>query len=304
MNRRGFLGIALGAAAAGRLAAKQPNLQFPAEPRARLGVASYPFRAFIDSPNNRDRDRTKPGMELKDFPAMVREKFNLRNIEPLDSHFDSNDPAYLRELRAAIDKAGSHVINIPVSVHHSLYDPDQSKRKTGIENAMKWIDAAVLLGSPSVRVHIQGARGVAPDVGRTVESVRPIADYGAGKNILVNLENDDPRTEDAFFLVKVIEQVNNPYLHGLPDFCNSLLKGDEKYNYDAVAAMFRHAYNISHVKDSEVDNGKVFRVDVARTFAIAKQAGYRGFFSMEWEGEGGPYEGTQKLIDASLKHLA
>jgi len=106
MNRRGFLGIALGAAASSRLAAKQPNLQFPAEPRARLGVASYPFRAFIDSPNNRDRDRTQPGMELKDFPAMVREKFNLRNIEPLDSHFDSNDPAYLRELRAAIDKAG------------------------------------------------------------------------------------------------------------------------------------------------------------------------------------------------------
>jgi len=103
--------------------------------------------------------------------------------------------------------------------------------------------------------------------------------------------------------VKVIEQVNSPWLYGLPDFCNSMLKGDEKYNYASVTAMFHHAYNISHVKDSEVDNGKVFRVDVGKTFAIAKQAGYRGNFSMEWEGEGGPYEGTQKLIDASLKYL-
>jgi sugar phosphate isomerase/epimerase len=58
------------------------------------------------------------------------------------------------------------------------------------------------------------------------------------------------------------------------------------------------------VKDSEVDNGKVFRVDVAKTFAIAKQAGYRGYFSMEWEGEGEPYEGTRKLIEASLKYLS
>jgi sugar phosphate isomerase/epimerase len=242
-------------------------------------------------------------MQLTEFPAMVRERFNLRNIEPLDSHFHSLEPAYLGELRNAVEKAGCRVINIPAGVRASLYDPDAAKRKTGVDNAKKWVDAAVALGSPSIRVHIQGARGVQPDVARAAESLRTIAGYGAEKNIVINLENDDPKTEDAFYLVKVIEAVNSPYLHGLPDFCNSMLNGNEKYNYDSVAAMFAHAYNISHVKDSEVDNGKVFRVDVGKTFVIAKQAGYRGYFSMEWEGEGGPYEGTQKLIDASMKYL-
>ena len=306
MNRRQFVQTALaaGAAAPGRLlAAGEPHIEFPTEPRARLGVASYPFRAFIDSPHNHDRDKTKPGMQLTEFPAMVREKFNLRNIEPLDSHFQSVEAAYLGELRNAVEKAGCRVINIPAGVQASLYDPDAAKRKTGVDNAKKWVDAAVAIGSPSIRVHIQGARGVQPDVARAAESLRVVADYGAEKNIVINLENDDPATEDAFYLVKVIEQVNSPWLHGLPDFCNSMLKGDEKYNYASVTAMFHHAYNISHVKDSEVDNGKVFRVDVGKTFAIAKQAGYRGNFSMEWEGEGGPYEGTQKLIDASLKYL-
>jgi sugar phosphate isomerase/epimerase len=303
MNRRSFLQVAAAAPLGCPLFAADPAIKFPTDPRARLAVASYPFRAFIDSGRNHDRDKTKPGMDLKQFPAMVREKFNVRNIEPLDSHFRSLEPAYLHELREAVEKAGMHVINIPLGVRASLYDPDPAKRAVGIENAKKWVDAAVTLGSPSVRVHIQGVHGVAPDVGRSVESLRPIADYGAQKNIVINLENDDPKTEDAFFLVKIIEQVNSPYLHGLPDFCNSMLKGDEKYNYDAVAAMFRHAYNISHVKDSEVDNGKVFRVDVGKTFAIAKKSGYRGYYSMEWEGEGGPYEGTQKLIDDSLKYL-
>ena len=42
----------------------------------------------------------------------------------------------------------------------------------------------------------------------------------------------------------------------------------------------------------------------AKHLRIAKKAGYRGYFSMEWEGEGEPYEGTQKLIDASLKYLS
>ena len=306
MNRRQFVQTALaaGAAAPGKLlAAGEPHIEFPTEPRARLGVASYPFRAFIDSPHNHDRDKTKPGMQLTQFPAMVREKFNLRNIELLDSHFQSLEAAYLGELRNAVEKAGCRVINIPAGVQASLYDPDAAKRKTGVDNAKKWVDAAVAIGSPSIRVHIQGARGVQPDVARAAESLRVVADYGAEKNIVINLENDDPATEDAFYLVKVIEQVNSPWLYGLPDFCNSMLKGDEKYNYASVTAMFHHAYNISHVKDSEVDNGKVFRVDVGKTFAIAKQAGYRGNFSMEWEGEGGPYEGTQKLIDASLKYL-
>ena len=308
MHRRHFLETALGAGAAAScnlFAAREPNIAFPTEPRARLGVASYPFREFIDSPHNRDRNKTKPGMTLVQFPAMVKEKYNVPNIEPLDSHFISLEKAYLLELRGAVDKAGMHVINIPAGVRASLYDPDAGKRKIGVETAKKWVDAAVTLGSPSIRVHIAGVHGVKPDVGRTAESLRAIADYGGEKNIVINLENDDPGSEDAFFLVKVMEAVNHPYLHGLPDFCNSMLpKGDEKYNYEGVAAMFRHAYNISHVKDSEVDNGKVFRVDVAKTFAIAKKAGYRGYFSMEWEGQGEPYEGTRQLVEASLKSLS
>ena len=306
MNRRQFLGTALVAGSAGpaaMFAASEPHIDFPTDPRARLGVASYPFRAFIDSPRTRDRDKTKPAMTLLQFPAMVRERFNVLNIEPLDTHFVSREPAYLHDLREAVEKAGMHVIDIPCEVRASVYDPDAAKRKTAIDNAKKWVDAAVAIGSPSIRVHIQGARGVAPDVGRAAESLRVIADYGADKNVVINLENDDLQTEDAFYLVKVIDAVHHPYLHGLPDFCNSMMKGDEKFNYEAVTAMFQHAYCIAHVKDSEVDEGKVFRVDVGKTFAIAKAAGYKGYYSMEWEGQGEPYAGTQQLIDASMKYL-
>jgi sugar phosphate isomerase/epimerase len=307
MHRRQFLGTALAAGSAGSAAlsaANEPHIDFPTDPRARLGVASYPFRAFIDAPHNRDRDKTKPGMTLLQFPSMVREKFNVGNIEPLNSHFVSLDPGYLHELREAVEKAGIHVINIPTEVGASFYDPAQAKRKIAIANSRKWVDAAVALGSPSVRLHVQGAPGVKLDVGRAAESLRAVADYGAEKNVVINLENDDIQTEDAFFLVKVIEAAHHPYLHGLPDFCNSMLKGDEKFNYDAVTAMFQHAYNISHVKDSEVDQGKLYRVDVGKTFAIAKAANYKGFFSMEWEGQAGPYEGTQQLLDASIKYLS
>ncbi|HTT63644.1 MAG TPA: sugar phosphate isomerase/epimerase family protein [Bryobacteraceae bacterium] len=298
ITRRAFLGTCTALAAAPRaLPSSTPDIHFPAAPRDRLAVASYPFRDFMDRPGH-------PGIKLTGFAAMVAEKFGMHNIEPLSEHFPSTQPAYLEELRRAVEQAHSHIVNIPANVGASFYDPDPGRRDRAIAGSRKWVDVAVAVGSPSVRVHVQGAGGAAPDVGRASESLKRVAEYGAARNIMINLENDDLVSEDAFFLVKVIDTVNSPWLRGLPDFGNSMMKGDEDFNYRAVDTMFRHAYNISHVKDSEVDNGKVYRVSMAKTFAIAKAAGYRGYFSMEWEGQGGPYEGTQKLLDESLKDLS
>jgi len=289
----------------GLLAARtsEPHRDFPTQPRDRLAVASWPFRAFIESPTNHDRDPKKPGMDLKQFPAMVVERFNLHNIEPLGDHFASTKPSYLSEFREAIAKAGSHAVDLPCGGHHSFYDPDAAKRRQSVEDAKKWVDVAVAIGSPSIRAHVAGVHGVKPDVDRAGQSLRQLADYGAEKNVIVNLENDDLLTEDAFFIVQVIEKVNHPWLHALPDFCNSMMTGNADFNYRAVTAMFKHAYNIAHMKDEEGDDGKWYTIDVARTFAIAKDAGYRGYFSMEWEGNGEPYAGTQRLIDESLKNL-
>src|SRR5574337_732337 len=68
------------------VAARTPNVKFPTAPRERLAVASWPFRMFIDAPGNKwARDAKQPGIDLKDFGAMVVQKFGLHNIEPLSS---------------------------------------------------------------------------------------------------------------------------------------------------------------------------------------------------------------------------
>jgi sugar phosphate isomerase/epimerase len=243
-------------------------------------------------------------MDLKDFAAMVIERFNVHNIEPLSDHFRSTDASYLREFRTNVEKAGARVVNIPADLRYSFYDSVDAKRQKAIGDGKKWVDIAVAIGSPSVRLHIAGAHNVKPDVDRAADSLKRVAEYGAQKNVLVNLENDDNETEDPFFIVQVIEKVNHPYLHALPDFCNSMLTHDQEFNNRAMDAMFKHAYNISHMKDSEVgDKGELFTVDVAKCFEIAKANGYRGYFSTEWEGQGEPYGGVQKLIEESLKNL-
>ena len=194
-----------------------------------------------------------------------------------------------------------HVVDIPVDASVEPCSPDPARRQASLETWRTWVDVAVTIGSPSVRVHLS-------ETGSDecmVTVLKQLVDYGIQKGIVVDLENDDPKSEEAFRVVKVIEQANSPFLRALPDFCNSRIVGDEAYTYRALTAMFAHAYNISHVKDQETsDDGKILKVDVARVFAIAKKAGYRGYFSMEWEGQGDPYDGTKRLLQQSLDNLS
>ncbi len=64
--------------------------------------------------------------------------------------------------------------------------------------------------------------------------------------------------------------------------------------------------DMCHVKGAvQSDAGKTYHVDLGRMFAIARQSSYRGYFSMEFDTNGGdPFVGTTKLIDETLHYLA
>jgi sugar phosphate isomerase/epimerase len=283
----------------------EPHIACPSAPRERISVASYPFRAYIESPANHDRDHSLPGMDLTDFAAEVVKKFNVHHIEPHSHHFRSLDSAYLASFREALEKARVKAVNIAVDGSDSFYDAEPSGRMRAIAYGKRWVDVAVAIGSPSIRTHIQGPSNSKPNVQRTAESLREVVEYGAGKNVVINLENDDLVSEDAFFVVKVIEAVDHPYLHALPDFANSMLTGDADFNYRSLQAMFQHAYCICHVKDGEdTDDGKHVNIDLKKSFDILKSSGYRGYCSMEFDAKGNPYAPTANLIEQSIRYLS
>lgn len=315
LSRRAFLEKVSVLAAGGLAAASavgalpdtelEPHIIFPTHPRERISIASYPFRAYILSPDNRDRDTTLPGMNLLEFPAHVVAKFNIHNIEPHSRHFTSLQPDYLDDFRQILLKTKVRVVNIAVSTANSFYDADAASRAKAVDSAKKWVDVASRVGSPGIRAHIAAASNSSPSVELAAGSLREVTQYAADKNIVVTLENDDLVSEDAFFLVKVIEAVNNPYLRALPDFANSMLSGDADFNYRALQAMFQHAYNICHVKDGEAnDDDKLLKVDLKRSFDILKARNYRGYCSMEFDAPGDPYAPTSKLIEETIKYLS
>src|SRR6266568_4033446 len=244
-----------------------PNVRFSTEPRERIAVASYPFREFI-SGKHEDKSVTAAKMPLIDFAAHISAKFEVRKIEPWSEHFLSLEPSYLDELRVA---------------------------------------AAARLGSPSIRINIAApkAANAKPDPALVAEGLKSIADHAASKSVVVHLENDNPVSEDPFFIVSVIDRVKSPWLRALPDFGNSLAALPAEDAYRGLDQMFARAYAICHVKETiTTRSNTVAHVDLARSFLLAAKHGYKGNFSMEFDSEGDPYEGTGKLIAATIKNLS
>src|SRR5438270_6649462 len=317
VNRRQFLGVCVGAAAGAtflpdfaRATGSGPSVQFPSDPRKRVAVAAYPFREFIVGWKGWDgkTPSTIPlsqQMELKDFAAHVAEKFNVHNIEPWSPIFPSTDPKYLAVFRAAVEKAHSAVVDIAVDGGFSQYSPDASLREKAVHATNHWIDVAGALGSPSIRTHIDAAKDSKPDVARAADTLARAAEYGAKKNVVVHLENDNPVSEDPFFIVQLIEKVNSPWLRALPDFGNSLAAHDEAFQDRAMEVMFAHAYGICHVKEGEPDeHGKPTHVDMAKTFGVVKKHGFKGYCSIEYDAPCDTYKPTTEMIEQTIKYLS
>ncbi len=310
MNRRKFIEINAGACSVGLLhhglgnafaAYQTPHIAFPTDPRSRIAISVWAFRSIIDAPQNDERDQKLKAMDTKDFGAYVREKFNVVNIEPYNRYFKSLEPAYLDQFRNALEKSGTHAVNVAADMETSYFDANADIRAKSVAEAKKWIAVAVAVGAPSVRTSMSATKSP-PNLELAAESLKPVADYAASKNVVVHLENDNLVAEDAFFVERLVRKVNHPYVHALPDFGNSYGSGDPGFAARAVKTLFPLAYAISHVKPSSFTaQGKEVQVDIPGAFAAAKAAGYKGYFSMEYEGREEIHAATAKLIDQSLK---
>ncbi|HEY6769404.1 MAG TPA: TIM barrel protein [Candidatus Sulfotelmatobacter sp.] len=281
--------------------AKSPAVKFPIAPRERIAVASYPFREFIAGPEHKPAN---PRLELKDFAAHVFERFGVNRIEPWSAHFPSTDSAYLEQFRICLERAHATLANIAADGEHSPYAADPQERERAISFSKKWIEVATIIGSPSIRTSIPQANDAKPQIGQLSATLQQVAEYRAAKNIVVHLENDNPVSEDPFFLAQVIDKVNSPWLRALPDFGNTLNSHDEAYACGAIDAMFKHAYGICHVKNGEVnEQGKATKVDLARTFQILRHHDFRGYCSIEYDAPGDPYKATATLIAETESYL-
>ena len=68
--------------------------------------------------------------------------------------------------------------------------------------------------------------------------------------------------------------------------------------------LFPYAQTVCHAKGQEFDaHGDERTFDFPQAMQIAKAAGFKGIYSIEFNGSGDPYTGIQNTVDELLKYL-
>ena len=302
MNRRKFLEQSAGFASAAVLSHAHAQ---PSNPKAaRIGISTWSFHnLFSTTRDDNAPPLTGKPLDARDFADMIADRYHVHEMEIVAPHI-SPEPSYIRDLKGRLDRAYSHLVNIPVDIPAleegaGLSDPDPKLREKIISACTKWIDIAHDLGARSVRCD-PGKINTA-DLAPTISSYKALATYGEAKKIYVTIENHGGvGSEHPEELVELFKAVGRN-CGALPDFGNF---PDEATRQKGLKLLFPFAHAVCHAKGLKFDdkgNETVFAF--AECVKTSKAAGFKGVYSIEYEGEGDPYQGVQHVVDELLRYL-
>ncbi len=218
-----------------------------------------------------------------DFPEYTAKNFGIYGVEYVNQFFKdkAKDMTYLKDLNNRAKDNGVKNVLIMIDGEGSLGDRDETKRQQAVENHYKWIDAANFLGCHAIRVNAAG-EGTKEEVkGQVVKSLSSLADYGKKGKISVVVENHGGISSHGDWLSDVLKTVGKKNCGSLPDFGNFY----EYDRYQGVQELMPYAKGVS-AKSHEFDaNGNDIIVDFGKMMEIVKNAGYKGYVGIEFEGD-------------------
>ena len=158
--------------------ARQPD---PAK-LARIAIMTLDFGSMLKLPTNPNGT-----LDLFDVGQMYADTYGVHNIELQHTHIVSTEDAYLRELRARYDRTQSHITNINLEFgQNNISVADPVLRIQSIDLTKRWVDHAVVLGSP--RVMINQGQLTQENKREAIAALKMMADYGRSKGIRVGVE--------------------------------------------------------------------------------------------------------------------
>jgi sugar phosphate isomerase/epimerase len=245
-------------------------------------------------------------MDNLDFAKVTRETYGLGGVEYVNQFFKdkANDSAYLAKMKQRAEDNGVRSLLIMIDREGNLGATDESERMQAVENHHKWVDAAAYLGCHSIRVNAAG-RGSREEVARAAtDGLAKLSEYGkqAGLNVIV--ENHGGYSSDGGWLAGVIAATGMDNCGTLPDFGNFCIErkaggcANMYDRYQGVREMMPYAKAVSAKTMGFDEQGNATETDYDRMLAIVKEAGYRGWIGIEYEGNGmTPEAGIRATIE-------
>ncbi|MBI1294607.1 TIM barrel protein [bacterium] len=224
----------------------------------------------------------------------------LQGVEILHRQMESDDNGYLQKLKRYAFQLGLDIYNL--SIHQDFVHDDPAVRKQHIDHTLACIDMAHEMGIPSIRINSGGfrkggsfddlikAKGwVEPWPGLTrddgfkwvTDAIEECLPHAEKRGVMLLLENHWGLTTTADDMLRILQDVNSPWLKAILDMGNFLFEDDMYAGMQKVAP---HIW-LAHAK-TYFGGGSWYTLDLdyARIFRILRNAGWSGYCSIEMEG--------------------
>jgi sugar phosphate isomerase/epimerase len=246
----------------------------------RLSVSTWSLHRTLGDPPAYGPGQPVPsasnghGLALLELPAELA-GVGLYTLEICHFHLPSRAPAYLDELRSALEDAGIELFSLLVDAG----DITEAVHGAGDEAWIgEWIPVAAALGAQRMRV-IAGKTAPDKDVlARSAAGLRRLAASAADEGVRLMTENWLQTTSRADAVVTLMEALEGQV--GLcADFGN--WRGPDKY--EQLAAILPYAESC-HAKCQFGADGSMDTQDYTRSLELADAAGFSGPYTLIYDG--------------------
>ena len=222
-----------------------------------------------------------------DFYSVAKKEFDISAVEYVNTFFfnKARDATYLKEMKTRADDLSVRSLLIMCDNEGNLGDPDDSKRKTAVENHYKWAEAAKFLGCHSIRVNARSEGSYDEQIELAADGLRRLAEFGDSIGINTIVENHGGLSSNGKWLSAVMEKVDHPRMGTLPDFGNFRLDDKEWYDrYQGVRELMPYAKAVSAKSHKFDSDGNEINTDYYKMIKIVLDAGYNSYVGIEYEG--------------------
>lgn len=217
-----------------------------------------------------------------DFPKIAAETFGIHAVEYVNQFFKdkAKDKAYLGDLNQRAKDNGVTNVLIMIDGEGPLGSTDDKERIQAVENHYKWVEASKFLGCHAIRVNAAG-KGTPEEVkAAAIDGLGRLSEFAAQHDINVIVENHGGISSHGDWLSAVLKGVGKRNCGSLPDFGNFY----EYDRYQGVKDLMPFAKGVSAKANVFDEQGNEVNIDYRKMLQLVKDAGYRGYIGIEYEG--------------------
>jgi sugar phosphate isomerase/epimerase len=186
---------------------------------------------------------------------------------------------YINDVKRHAFKLGLDISG--TGVRNDFASPDPAKRASDVKHVKEWIDVAVKLGAPVIRVFAgpipEGYENRREEIEKYMAaSMKECADYGKLRGVLVGVQNHGDFLKTADQTISLVKRVNSEWFGVIVDSGYFITEDP----YVDIEKTMPYAVNFQ-LKLSVFGAASKVKIDLSRVMKIMEKTGYRGYLPIE-----------------------